>query len=292
MANLKYNPQCLSEIAAEKIRRRWCNEEYFPSNEEIYSVLTFGLGKIFVQNFCIMAYINILVRSGFLNNEIKRLNERLERKLNKYNMYYKPYAPSAKLHEVTCAASLAYHGLLGPLNAQTWIYLRDVDLSSVPDEHLASLVSCGTKGVYIQNIRGCDLVTILDNVKSDRLGIYGLSLGSEETQALVRAMESRLERVHLGIWGSATLNTAALTTYSGKGKCIEWSCFHSWERYGRKLGTWGEKRRKGWKTYRSDGWNITFQRKFEIKERIIIGERLVFQAMCINAGLYEQAIMS
>ena len=179
MANLKYNPKCLSEIAAEKIRRRWCNEEYFPSNEEIYSVLTFGLGKIFVQNFCIMAYINILVRSGFLNNEIKRLNERLERKLNKYNMYYKPYAPSAKLHEVTCAASLAYHGLLGPLNAQTWIFLRDVDLSSVPDEHLASLVSCGTKGVYIQNIRGCDLVTILDNVKCDRLGIYGLSLGSE-----------------------------------------------------------------------------------------------------------------
>ena len=63
---------------------------------------------------------------------------------------------------------------------------------------------------------------------------------------------------------------------------------------GKKLGTWGEKRKKDWKKkiYRSDGWNIMFQRKLELKRRIKNQERLTFQAMCINAGFYEQAIMS
>ena len=186
--------------------------------------------KYFFKNFWFtgLIIILILVKSGFIDNEIKSLNKRLERKLNRYQT---PYAPYATLPEIACAASLAYHGLLGPLNANTWIYLRDVDLSSVPEEHLASLVSCGTQGVYIEKIRGCDLVTILDNVKSDRLVklvIYSQSLGSEETQTLVRAMESRLERVQLGIWERDTPNSAALTTYSGQDKCIEWACFHSW----------------------------------------------------------------
>ena len=258
MANLKYNPKCLSEIAAEKIRRRWCNEEYFPSNEEIYSVLTFGLGKIFVQNFCIMAYINILVRSGFLNNEIKRLNERLERKLNKYNVYYKPYAPSAKLHEVTCAASLAYHGLLGPLNAHTWIYLRDVDLSSVPDEHLASLVSCATKGIYIENVRGCDLATILDSVKSKVLSIIGLGLGSEATQGLVRSMESGVEEVRL--FGGVTLDIRVLIQFNGQGKCREVVCYSDTApRYKEQLRTWAKS--SNWSVTRDDDWEFIIKKR-------------------------------
>ena len=55
-------------------------------------------------------------------------------------------------------------------------------------EHLTSLVSSVTGSVNIWKVGGCDLVTILDSVKSKVLSFIGLSLGSEETQALVRAM--------------------------------------------------------------------------------------------------------
>merc|ERR1719480_636876 len=44
----------------------------------------------------------------------------------------------SSLPEVTCAISLAYHGYLGSVERMA---LDDVDLSSFPAEHLASLVS-------------------------------------------------------------------------------------------------------------------------------------------------------
>ena len=98
------------------------------------------------------------------------------------------------LPAITCAASLAHHGLLGSV----WgMRLFDVDLTSVPAEHLASLVSSVTERVYIHNVCGCDLVTILDSVKSKWLNIRYQSLSSEETQALVRVMESHVELVKL-----------------------------------------------------------------------------------------------
>ena len=105
----------------------------------------------------------------------------------------------SELPEIICAASLAHHGLLGSVD---WIRLgnvdlRDVDPTSVPAEHLTSLVSCVTGWVSIMKVSGCDLVTILDNVKSRVLNIPNQSLGSEETQALVQAMESGVEEVGL-----------------------------------------------------------------------------------------------
>ena len=99
-----------------------------------------------------------------------------------------------RLPVITCAASLAHHGLLSSVEEMR---LCDVDLTSVPAEHLASLASCVTRCVYIWNISGCGLVTILDNVKSKVLWIISQSLGSEETQALVRAMESGVEIVKM-----------------------------------------------------------------------------------------------
>ena len=98
---------------------------------------------------------------------------------------------------IPCAASLAQHGLLG--SVKKGMTLLDVDLTSVPYEHLAFLASSvGQNGhVHIQNVSGCGLVTILDSLKSRSLVIYRQSLGSEETQALVRAMESGCNDVNI-----------------------------------------------------------------------------------------------
>ena len=138
---------------------------------------------------------------------------------------------------ITCAASLAHHGLLGSVEE---IWLCDVDLTSITPEHLASLISSVTGFVIIENVSGCDLVTILDNVKSKVLGI-GDSLGSKETQALVQAMESHVKWVML--FAGVTLDIRDLMEYSGQGECRKVKCYGDTKgKYREQLRTWAESR--------------------------------------------------
>ena len=101
------------------------------------------------------------------------------------------------------------------------------DLSLVPAHHLASLVSRVTEGVTIENVRGCDLVSIFTSLKCDRLVINNQSLGREETGALVQAMESGVRIVILGAMGDrerggeVTLDIGVLTEYNGQGRCSQ-----------------------------------------------------------------------
>ena len=143
---------------------------------------------------------------------------------------------TSNLPAITCAASLAQHRLLGCVYS---MLLKDVDLTSVPAEHLASLVSSVTVGVVIENVSGCDLVNILDSVKSEVLSISRQSLGSEETQALVRAMESGVEEV--GLNEGVTLDISDLIEYSGQGKCRKWGFYKS-NKYSDQLRTWATSR--------------------------------------------------
>ena len=51
--------------------------------------------------------------------------------------------------ELMCGASLAHHSLLGSMRKMV---LRDVDMSTVPAQHLASLASCVTSELIIKNV--------------------------------------------------------------------------------------------------------------------------------------------
>ena len=84
--------------------------------------------------------------------------------------------------QLKCAASLAHHGLLGSL---TLLSVNHVDLSSIPEKHLVSLVSRVTRHLTINNVIGCDLVSLLSSLQCEELGIPKMSLGRVETQALV-----------------------------------------------------------------------------------------------------------
>ena len=99
-----------------------------------------------------------------------------------------------------------------------FLRLEDFKLTLIPARHLASLASPApvTEFVEIREVRCCDLMTILDNVRCEQMCIYRRSLGTEETEALVRAMETRVEEVELG---DVTLEVETLTKYSGHGKC-------------------------------------------------------------------------
>ena len=96
--------------------------------------------------------------------------------------------------EFICGVSLAHYGLLGSFD-DMWLY--HVDLSHVPAQHLASLVSCVTSELRIENVSGCDLVSLFKSLKCKVLYISNQSLGREETWALVQAMESRVGEVTL-----------------------------------------------------------------------------------------------
>ena len=149
----------------------------------------------------------------------------------------------SSLAEITKAAYLAHNRMLGSVKD---IVLRDMDLASVPAQHLASLASCVTWNLDIINISNCDIISILDSLKCERLSINSSqTLSSKENRALVRAMESRVELVVLGTRGEDCLDITALTQYSGQGKCrrVEfWG--DSALRYREEVKTW--KRRINW----------------------------------------------
>ena len=119
---------------------------------------------------------------------------------------------------IQCAGNLAHRDLLGDVKSIRLGYRGNVeDLSTVPTPHLASLVSTATSVVYIRGVTGCNLVPILDGIKCQKLFIYKQKLGRDETQALVRAMETRVEIVRLDY---VDIDIEALTKYSGQGRCF------------------------------------------------------------------------
>ena len=139
--------------------------------------------------------------------------------------------------EVTCAGSLAHHGLLGPVESMKLHY---VDLTSVPEEHLTSLVSSIQDRLCITNISGRNLVSILDSNKSDWLIIKNQSLDTEETGALLQAMETSLGRLEL--FGDVTLDMETLLRYDGQGKCQRIAFIdETATRYRKSLTTWAKR---------------------------------------------------
>ena len=80
---------------------------------------------------------------------------------------------------ITWAAALAHYGLLESLDC---IRLGDVDLRSVPAQHLVSLVSRVKWCVTIRNVRGCDLVALLDSLRCHKLNINNSLLKSKKTK--------------------------------------------------------------------------------------------------------------
>ena len=76
---------------------------------------------------------------------IRRLWETLTAQIREDWNVYDPYLP-----EILTASHLAHHGLLRDLKQ---VFLAEVDLASVPDEHLAALASCATESVAFLKAR-------------------------------------------------------------------------------------------------------------------------------------------
>ena len=102
------------------------------------------------------------------------------------------------LELIKCAANLAHRGLLDEVNSLLLCDKWNVgDLSTVPTKPLASLASRVKGIVHIDEVTGCDLVTIFDSLNCQELSITSQRLGREETKALWRAMKSCVRNVSL-----------------------------------------------------------------------------------------------
>ena len=155
------------------------------------------------------------LKKDTVRRKTESLAARIRRKLAQY-------CKSDSASDISVAAILAHHELLGSVET---VRLKNVDLASVPAEHLASLASCVTERIFISNVSNIDLVSILDSVKCTVLNIDGQSLSSEETWALVRAMESHVE-VGMGARGKVILDLdMTALQFHEQGKCKQ-SCFH------------------------------------------------------------------
>ena len=125
---------------------------------------------------------------------------------------------------ITCLSALAHNNNIWfKMNSfmrkgfSSSIKLAYVDLSTVPTPHLVSLISKLTLYILIDDVTGCDLVALLDNIQCERLIIKRQSLGKKETQALVRAMESRVKKV--GIY-NVELYMETIPEYSEQGSSL------------------------------------------------------------------------
>ena len=199
-------------ILRERIQRNW-GPGMLPSEEEI------SLAKM-------------LVAGGILEpGHIQSLTERIRGALS---------IGDGDITVVKCGAALAFHGLL--LGHVHRMSLRKVDVSEIPDQHLASLASCVTSFLQIENvIGGQQIVSLLTNLKCDGLSIDRQSLGREETQALVQAMLSGVRWVRL--MEKVTLDVEALAEYSGQGVCREVRLLgDTAARYKEELRTWASNR--------------------------------------------------
>ena len=189
----------------------------------------------------------ILVARGVLDpTKIQSLTERGKDACTRYG--------ATSVAELQCVASLASCGLLG---ARKWLVLNDVDLTQVPEEKLISLVSSVTLQLSIgQNVTGW--VSLLPHLRCQYLDIRHQSLGREETQALVRAMEVGVEKVVL--YSGVTLDMASLLEYSGEGVChkVDLSLSdihrsHYQEAIVRNVRTWANRRNWG-ASITGDNW--------------------------------------
>ena len=131
----------------------------------------------------------------------------------------------------------------------------------------------------IQGIRGCDLIKIIDSTKCYKLGIFNLKLDREATEAVVRAMDTRIQLAEISVCKMyrlqrpeqelkekdirSMLDTKALTKYNGKGRCkiIILRVLGRIDKYRQLMRDWAQA--KDWSVYNDDDWGIYLQRKNE-----------------------------
>ena len=122
------------------------------------------------------------------------------------------YSPSPSQAQVSSVATFIFYGYITEMH-QMWLY--DIDLSEVA--HASSLANVTVAhSVRISNVTG-NIDPLLSRVRCWVLVISGMILSTEDTAALVQAMENNVERVVLDDYrGPVELDMNTLLTFEGE----------------------------------------------------------------------------
>ena len=155
-------------------------------------------------------------------SKVERLANRIRAKIedNSGSITVSGYLDSKhfSLQELASTASLIHHNMLGEVSCKR-LCLAEVNLSSIPNQQLGSLAACVTDQVFFGvNVIIPDLGVLLDKVKCDNLTFLSPTFNTEETLAMVRAMQTRV-RIVILIHSRGTVDVRALKMFDGKGRC-------------------------------------------------------------------------
>ena len=171
---------------AAEVAAAWADPDHIPSPSEVTIAAKLA------------AHRDVILPPGILIHK----GEDIKSSLGKI------YPSFPSLDMVKSGAALAKHGIITQLRG---LVLCNLDISAVPAEDMASLVTCAQVSVMIDNVTG-PLGPILGNVKCDILSI-NMVLGTEQTQSLVAAMVTGVKLV--GLQGGVTLDLGTLAQYDG-----------------------------------------------------------------------------
>ena len=110
---------------------------------------------------------------------------------------------------------------LGVIETVKHLRLHPENLRSLPGNHLQTLVSCVTESISIGKATNQDMAILLDNIQCKELYLVKQTLNQEETEALVRAMTSRVEILRLDFSNEWDMDYDTFSKYKGDGKCRE-----------------------------------------------------------------------
>ena len=107
----------------------------------------------------------------------------------------KKLGPNTRVSDVKIAAWLASESYLTSVK---FMYIRDMEITDIPCNHMKKLTLIVKERVWIINMTPTSqLSSILACVKCPELYLGNMELSEENTRALVTAMRERVERVSL-----------------------------------------------------------------------------------------------
>jgi len=103
-----------------------------------------------------------------------------------------------------------------------------LDLREPRGNHLQELIPCVTGTIDISpGVQDYNLTTVLDAVNCKELYLFTKELNHEETEALVRAITSHVEILHMTLHYMFQMDYDTFRKYKGDGKCREVHIFYT-----------------------------------------------------------------
>ena len=142
------------------------------------------------------------------------------------------------IKELKVASSLVQAGVLSSVGG---MQLKNMKLCAEDVTHITNLPTFD--GEVSLHFMSGELNLLLSRITCDLLGIYHTNLSKQDTEALVKCLDSTVSKLVLG---GGVVDASVLCRYNGKGRCKYVKCMcDSYDKYNGQVTDWA--RNVGWK---------------------------------------------